>query len=142
MAEDEYDGPLLIAATVKTLRRLLKGTEAEGAVPLLLAARDAQLAREQQRQVRQDEVAYAAAAEAATAESASAAAAEVAAAQAAAEVAAPSCQICFEPYGGAVVPRMLVACGHTFCEACLSKMLRCAGRPLPQFTGLVVYITL
>ena len=40
--------------------------------------------------------------------------------------AAPSCQICFEPYGGAVVPRMLVACGHTFCEKCLSTMLRCA----------------
>jgi hypothetical protein len=42
--------------------------------------------------------------------------------------AAPSCQICFEPYGGAVVPRMLVACGHTFCEGCLGTMLRCAGR--------------
>jgi hypothetical protein len=42
--------------------------------------------------------------------------------------AAPSCQICFEPYGGAVVPRMLVACGHTFCEPCLSAMLRCAAR--------------
>jgi heterodisulfide reductase subunit A-like polyferredoxin len=42
--------------------------------------------------------------------------------------AAPSCQICFEPYGGAVVPRILVACGHTFCEGCLSTMLRCAER--------------
>jgi hypothetical protein len=39
---------------------------------------------------------------------------------------APSCQICFEPYDEAVVPRMLT-CGHTFCEPCLSKMLRCAG---------------
>jgi hypothetical protein len=39
---------------------------------------------------------------------------------------APSCQICFEPYSGAVVPRILVACGHTFCEKCLSMMLRCA----------------
>jgi hypothetical protein len=54
--------------------------------------------------------------------------AEEAAAKAeeAAAKAAPSCQICFEPYGGAVVPRILVACGHTFCESCLSTMLRCA----------------
>jgi hypothetical protein len=44
MAEDEYDGAELIAATTKNLRRLLKGTEAEGAVPLLLAARDEHLA--------------------------------------------------------------------------------------------------
>jgi hypothetical protein len=63
MAEDEYDGPLLAAVTIKNLRRLLKGTEAEGAVPLLLAARDAHLAAE--------------------------------------PAAAPSCQICFEPYWSA-----------------------------------------
>jgi hypothetical protein len=44
MAEDEYDGPLLAAVTTKNLRRLLKGTEAEAAVPVLLAARDAHLA--------------------------------------------------------------------------------------------------
>ena len=25
-----------------------------------------------------------------------------------------------------VLPRMLVACGHAFCEDCLSRMLRCA----------------
>jgi hypothetical protein len=41
---------------------------------------------------------------------------------------APSCHICFEPYGGAVVARILVACGHTFCEGCLSTMLHCAAR--------------
>jgi hypothetical protein len=45
---------------------------------------------------------------------------------------APSCQICFEPYGGAIVPRILVACGHTFCEECLSMILRCATRARTQ----------
>ena len=44
LAEDEYDGSDLAVVTAKMLRRLLKGTEAEGAVPLLLAARDAHLA--------------------------------------------------------------------------------------------------
>ena len=41
----------------------------------------------------------------------------------------PSCAICMEPYSaaGGVVPRML-ECGHDFCEACLDRMLRCAGR--------------
>ena len=40
----------------------------------------------------------------------------------------PSCPICMEPYSATsgVVPRILVACGHDFCEACLDKMLRCA----------------
>jgi ankyrin repeat protein len=71
MAEDEYDGQLLIGANTKTLRRLLKGTEAEEAVPTLLAARDAYLA---------------------------AAAPEPAAAEPAA---VSTCQICFEAYGSA-----------------------------------------
>jgi hypothetical protein len=44
MAEDEYSGQMLIWTTAKSLRRLLRGTAAEGAVPLLLAARDAHLA--------------------------------------------------------------------------------------------------
>jgi hypothetical protein len=44
IAEDEYDGSDLAVVKAKMLRRLLKGTEAEGAVPLLLAARDAHLA--------------------------------------------------------------------------------------------------
>jgi hypothetical protein len=59
------------------------------------------------------------------AEEAAAVKAEEAATKAAAKAAA-SCQICFEPYGSAVVPRILVACGHTFCEECISTMLRCA----------------
>jgi hypothetical protein len=100
MAEDEYDGPLLAGATVKTLRRLLKGTDAEEAVTLLLAARDAWLAVE---------------AAAAPRPPATAAAAE-----------RPSCSICLDPYSaaGGVVPRVLVSCGHDFCEACLDSMLR------------------
>jgi hypothetical protein len=65
MAEDEYDGPHLFHATAKSLRRLLKGTAAEVAVPALLAARDAHLA-----------VAVAAAAVAATAADTAAAEAE------------------------------------------------------------------
>jgi hypothetical protein len=44
MAEDEYYGQTLIGATAKTLWRLLKGTAAEDAVPLLLAGRDDHLA--------------------------------------------------------------------------------------------------
>ena len=46
MAEDEYDGQTLVGANTKTLRRLLKGTAAEAAVPALLAARDSCLAAE------------------------------------------------------------------------------------------------
>jgi hypothetical protein len=40
MADAEYEGAELVGLTVKSLRRLLKGTAAEEAVPLLLAARD------------------------------------------------------------------------------------------------------
>ena len=88
---------LQVAATTKNLRRLLKGSAAETAVPLLLAARDAQLA-----------------------------------AEGAAPAEGLSCSICMEPYStaGGVVPRILVACGHDFCEACLDAMLRCAGPPV------------
>ena len=46
MAEDEYSGQMLIGTTAKSLRRLLRGTAAEAAVPALLAARDAHLAAE------------------------------------------------------------------------------------------------
>ena len=41
LAEEEYDGEELVGATSpKTFRRLRRGTGAEEAVPLLLAARD------------------------------------------------------------------------------------------------------
>jgi hypothetical protein len=124
-----YDGGDLAAAKPKRLMKLLKGSEAEAAVPLLLAARDVLLAAE-----------AAAAAAAAEAAAAAAAAAEAAAAAAAAAVPEPtpaaaverlSCSICMEPYSaaGGVVPRMLVACGHDFCESCLDEMLRCVGPP-------------
>jgi hypothetical protein len=86
-AEDENSGQMLIGTTAKSLRRLLRGTAAEGAVPALLAARDLCLAAEAEE----------AAAEAA--EAAAEAAAAEAEAAAAAEPAAPGCQICFEAYG-------------------------------------------
>ena len=41
-----YDGPQLAGVTAKALGRLLRGTAAEGAVPPLLAARNAHLAAE------------------------------------------------------------------------------------------------
>jgi hypothetical protein len=46
LAEDEYDGDTLVHVKPKTLARLLKGSGAEGAVPALLAARDAHMAWE------------------------------------------------------------------------------------------------
>jgi hypothetical protein len=136
VAEEEYDGKELAAAKPKRLMKLLKGSEAEGAVPLVLAARDAQLAAE--------EAAVAAAADAAVVTAVAAAAADAAtAARAIAAIEAataaavlppavaampsaeqPACIICLEPYSavGGVVPRML-RCGHEFCESCLDVML-------------------
>ena len=48
-----------------------------------------------------------------------------------------ACPICFDKYSGstqhqhALYPRVLVACGHTFCEGCLDQMLQ----PLPLKNG-------
>jgi hypothetical protein len=102
MAEDEYDGGALANAKPKSLLRLLRGTAAEEAVPLLLAARDAHLDAKAE--------------------------AVVPSAPAAATVEHPSCSICMEPYSvaGGVVPRMLISCGHDLCERCLDQMLRCS----------------
>jgi ankyrin repeat protein len=136
MEEDEYDGTELAVAKPKSLLRMLKGTEAEGAVPLLLAARNALLEAEEA--ARTTAAVAAAAAIAATAMAATEAVAPAAAAAAAAAAVPepvpaaaaqrPSCSICMEPYSmaGGVVPRMLVTCGHDFCEGCLDAMLRCA----------------
>jgi hypothetical protein len=138
MEEDEYDGTELAVAKAKSLLRLLRGTAAEGAVPRLLAARDAQLEAEEEEaaavaQLEEEMVAADAAAAAAAQLAAVAAAADAAVAAAAQQAAVepaerPSCAICMEPYSaaGVVVPRML-QCGHAFCEACLDRMLRCAG---------------
>jgi hypothetical protein len=112
MAEDEYEGAELVGCTAKMFRRLLKGSGAEAAVPLLLATRDAQLAAEQEQICAEMGVA-----------------ATTAVAAAMAEV-GPSCGVCFEPYCAGVVPRILVTCGHTFCEPCLNQMLRCAPRQI------------
>jgi hypothetical protein len=90
-AEDEYNGADFIGFTERTLLRVLKDSGAEGAVPLLLAARDEQLAAEEAA------TAIAAAAAAAAASSAAAiSAAAAAAVQEPAPVAAaerPSCSI-------------------------------------------------
>ena len=53
-------------------------------------------------------------------------AAHKAAAAAAQEAAvARTCSVCFEAYDQTqVVPRLLIKCGHTFCELCLDQMLR------------------
>ena len=78
---------------------MLRGTAAAGAAPVLLAAWD---------------------------EHCSAARAEPLASVpgAAAVPRTKACPICKEAYGGvAVVPRLLVTCGHTFCAGCLDTML-------------------
>jgi hypothetical protein len=138
MGEHEYEGAELVGCTAKMLHRLLKGSDGEEAVPLLLAARDAHLATERKQQ--QAAATKIAAVAAAKAEAAATKSTAVALAEAVAK-AAPSCGVCFEPYRERIVPRILVACGHTFCEPCLTKMLRCACHPpcqpasLPNCTG-------
>jgi hypothetical protein len=134
MEEDDYDGEELAIAKAKSLLRLLRGTAAEGAVPRLLAARDAQLEAEEAVAEAQA-VASVAAAVAAAAAAAAQQAAAVAVQPVQQAMAEPaersSCAICMEAYSaaGGVVPRML-PCGHAFCEACLARMLRCANHAL------------
>jgi hypothetical protein len=141
--DGDTDGQELVAMTAKRLQKMLKKADLDGdpeaAAEAVLALRDALLATAMAAvpslhahlsagQHEQQHTAEAAATAAAAVEAAKtiAVAEAVVKAQEAAAKAAASCQICFEPYGGGVVPRMLVACGHTFCEECLSKMLRCA----------------
>jgi hypothetical protein len=142
--DGDIDGDELVAMTAKRLQKMLKKAgldgDPEAAAEAVLALRDALLAPAAAAaapsmhahlsagQNEQRHTAEAAATAAAAVEVAKtiAVAEAVLKAQEAAAKAAASCQICFEPYGGGVVPRMLVACGHTFCEGCLSKMLRCA----------------
>ena len=103
-------------------------------MPPLLAARDAQLAAEAAATTSAnaavtattDAVAAAtttAAAGAAAATTTTALAIDITAAAAAVEQ--PACVVCLEPYSAArgVVPRILVTCGHSFCEVCLDRML-------------------
>jgi hypothetical protein len=131
MADDQYNGADLIGFTERLLPRVLKGSGAEAAAPLLLAARDEQLAAEEARAVAAATAIASAAEAAAAAAASSAAAAAVTApepAPAAATTERPSCSICMEPYStaGGVVPRILVTCGHDYCEGCLDAMLWCA----------------
>ena len=139
----------LATVTPKQLQNMLKRScmqvDLPAAAGSVLALRDALLAaekkassplrcefdKESDRQMQQqaaDAAAIAADKAAAVAAATHTAIVEVAtkAEEAAAKVAL-SCEVCFEPYGEEAVPRMLVASSHTFCHACLSKMLRCAG---------------
>jgi hypothetical protein len=129
MAEDEYEGAELATVKPKTLRRLLKDSDAEEAVPLLLTARDAQLVIEEAATT----AAKSANAASTTATDAIAPATDFAAVPpptvAAVALVAQcqlACTICLEPYSVAdgVVPRILIACGHSFCEVCLDRMLQ------------------
>ena len=141
--DGDTDGEELVILTAKRLQKMLKNAGLQGDPPAaanaVLALRDTLLApavasspRRREFDQEKDPWGQQAAADVAAiaADKAAAVAAAthtaIAEAKEAAAKAAPSCQICFEPYGGAVVPRMLVACGHTFCEGCLSTMLRCA----------------
>lgn len=108
LAEDEYDGQQLAAATALTLRRLLKGTAAAEAVTLLLAARDAaNSAATAARVVPSSHVDWASSG--GTPNGAG----------------RPTCPVCLELYCrlAEVVPRVLVACGHSVCGGCLDQML-------------------
>ena len=107
-----------------------QGSGVEEAVPPLLTARDARLSAEAAA------TASANAAATATTDAVAAAAATATAGTAAATattapaiditaVEQPACVVCLEPYSAArgVVPRILVTCGHSFCEVCLDRML-------------------
>eukprot|EP01052_Picozoa_sp_SAG31_P012419 SAG31_NODE_726_length_12541_cov_4.922922_5_plen_370_part_00 len=100
---EEYDGEELALAKNKSLRRILRYTVAVESVSTILCARDAYIEAEKGHTTL----------EATKAETS-------------------SCTICFEEYdSSSIIPRILVECGHSFCEHCLFLMLR----PLPAKNG-------
>ena len=92
----------------KNLGRLLGGSEAEDAVPLILAAGDECM---HEHELRLKEIEKRGVTGPTTNTSV--------------HPEKRSCSICYEDYDeNNVVPRILITCGHSFCERCISCMLR------------------
>jgi hypothetical protein len=110
----------------KTFRRLLRGTGAEEVVPLLLAARDAYLEEAAATTEPPSPVPSMQPGHACIVSLNDFLSAERDQQNVHPQAVPEShlCPICFEQYAApGTLPRMLVNCGHTFCEPCLRKML-------------------